>query len=119
MGTCLHKVIFFKKWAIAGLFFFIFVYSTNSKSCRWLVSNRGPLVLEAAALPTETQPLPKRSSYPSSSDAWQIGHGHLLRDQTQGLQMIKQCQSEAIVNRQIKLETQGGSPGLVVKGGDS
>ena len=33
--------------------------------------------------------------------------------------MIKQCQSEAIVNRQIKLETQGGSPGLVVKGGDS
>ena len=28
------------------------------KSCQWLDSNHGPLVLEATALPTETQPLP-------------------------------------------------------------
>ena len=55
-------------WAIPGLFFFIFVFSTHSwqktnvhyinKFCRWLDSNRGPLVLEATALPTEPQPLP-------------------------------------------------------------
>ena len=29
------------------------------KVCRWLDSNRGPLVSEATALPTEPQPLPK------------------------------------------------------------
>ena len=29
-----------------------------NKFCRWLNSNRGPLVLEATALPTEPQPLP-------------------------------------------------------------
>ena len=29
-----------------------------NKSCRWLDSNRGPHVSEAAALPTESQPLP-------------------------------------------------------------
>ena len=28
------------------------------KICRWLDSNRGPLILEASALPTEPQPLP-------------------------------------------------------------
>ena len=37
--------------------------STDSKQmfnkfCRWLDSNRGPLILEATALPTEPQPLP-------------------------------------------------------------
>ena len=29
-----------------------------NKFCRWLDSNRGPLVLEATAQPTEPQPLP-------------------------------------------------------------
>ena len=30
-----------------------------NKSCRWLDSNLGPLVLEATALPTAPQPLPE------------------------------------------------------------
>ena len=52
------------KWAIPGLLFLIFVFSTvnstyvNYKFCRWLRSNCGPLTQEATALPTETQPLP-------------------------------------------------------------
>ena len=47
--------------------FFISVFSTNSyrkywynRSCQWLDSNQGPLVLEATALPTEPQPLPRQ-----------------------------------------------------------
>ena len=54
----------FKKWAIPDLFFFIFVFSVhltvnvNINFCWWLHSNRGPLELEATALPTEPQPLP-------------------------------------------------------------
>ena len=56
---------FFKKWAISGLFFFIFVFSiqlivnTWIKVCWWLDSNRGTLVSEETALPTEPQPLPQ------------------------------------------------------------
>ena len=56
---------FFKKWAIAGLFFVFrlldIVYSKQMfyiKVCRWLDSNCWPLALEAAGLPTEPQPLP-------------------------------------------------------------
>ena len=60
-----RNLFFKKKWAIPGLFLFIFVFSiqlviyklTNEcsiKFCRWLESNRGPLT----ALPTEPQPLP-------------------------------------------------------------
>ena len=70
--TCFREgeeIFFFKKWAIPGLFLFIFVFSiqlviyklTNEcsiKFCRWLESNRGPLVSKATALPTEPQPLP-------------------------------------------------------------
>ena len=63
------KLLFLKR-AIPGLFFFIFrlfntqliVYNNCSiliNFCRWLDSNRGPLVSEATALPTEPQPLPK------------------------------------------------------------
>ena len=56
--------LFFNKWAIPGLFFVYFrlfntVASTQMfhiKVCRWLDSNRGPLVSEATALPTEPQP---------------------------------------------------------------
>ena len=47
--------------------FFNSVFSTNSyrkywynRSCQWLDSNQGPLVLEATALPTEPQPLPRQ-----------------------------------------------------------
>ena len=47
------------------LFFFSFVFSiqltvnnVQFKICRWLYSNRGPLVLETTALPTEPQLLP-------------------------------------------------------------
>ena len=56
---------FYLKWAIPGLFFFIFIFSTQLtknkcliKVCRRLDSNRGSLVSKAAALPTEPQPLP-------------------------------------------------------------
>ena len=35
-----------------------------NKSCRWLDSNSGPLVLEATALPTAPQPLPNYSLSP-------------------------------------------------------
>ena len=58
-------VIFFYKLAIPGLFFLYFrlfniVDSKQmfNKFCQWLDSNRGPLVSEATALPTEPQPLP-------------------------------------------------------------
>ena len=64
-----HKLLVFLIWAIRGLFLFIFVFSiqliinnlTNKcsiKFCRWLESNRRPLVSKATALPTEPQPLP-------------------------------------------------------------
>ena len=58
-----------KIWAIPGLFFFYFFLfniiqltvknKCCIKICRCLDSNRGPLVSEATALPTESQPLPK------------------------------------------------------------
>ena len=68
-GFYVLKNFYFFKWAIPGLFFFIFclfntqliVYNNGSiliNFCRWLDSNRGPLVSEATALPTEPQPLP-------------------------------------------------------------
>ena len=49
------------KISIPGLFFFIFVFSIKLtvNFCRWLDSNRRPLELEATALSTEPQPLPK------------------------------------------------------------
>ena len=59
------KFVFFK-WAISGLFFFIFVslipLTLNLWSLKyrwWLYLNRGPEVLEVTALPTEPQPLPQ------------------------------------------------------------
>ena len=61
-------LFFFKKnWPFPASFFFIssFQYTVDSKQmfninkfCQWLDSNRGPLVSEATALPTEPQPLP-------------------------------------------------------------
>ena len=65
---CIQKLLWlYFKWAFLGLFFFIFASSIHltigSQMLywiirRWLDSNRGPLVLEATALPTEPQPLP-------------------------------------------------------------
>ena len=63
------------KWSIPCLFFFIFVFSTqltvnkcSIKVCRWLDSNRGSLVSEATALPTEpSPPLPKSLLVDSAS----------------------------------------------------
>ena len=59
----------FFKWAVPGLFFSLFSsfqYTADSKQmfnkyinfCRWLDSSCRPLVSEATALPTESQPLP-------------------------------------------------------------
>ena len=44
---------FFLKWAIPGLFLFIFVFSIQM-----IINIRGPLILKATALPFEPQPLP-------------------------------------------------------------
>ena len=59
------SLVFFKKWAILGLFLLLFSSFQISKQvpinvqykfCRWLVSNLGPLESElTAALPTEPQ----------------------------------------------------------------
>ena len=59
---------FLKKWVIPGLFYLFssFRYTVDSKQrfniniffCRWLDSNRVLLVMEATALPTDTQPPP-------------------------------------------------------------
>ena len=61
----ISDLFFKKKWAIPGLFLLIFVFSIqliknkcSIKFCRWLESNRGPLVSKATALPTEPQPRP-------------------------------------------------------------
>ena len=61
----LKWIDFFKKWAIAGLFFFIFVFpiqlTVNNVQYNFFLlldSSLGPLELEATALPTEPQPLP-------------------------------------------------------------
>ena len=61
-------VFYFKKWSIPGLFLFIFVFSIQLTEriyqiWRWLDSNRGPLVSEATALPTESHPLPHDSLF--------------------------------------------------------
>ena len=55
-----------QKWAIPGLFLFIFrlfiqltVNIAQCKFFRWVDTNSGPLFLESTALPTEPQPLPK------------------------------------------------------------
>ena len=70
--TNIRRIYLFKKWAILGLFFFIFVFSIQLtvnkwmsviKVCRWQVSNRGHLALEATALPTEPQPLSKKNIF--------------------------------------------------------
>ena len=57
-------LFFRKRWAIPGLFFFIFVFSISMYN--WQIqffgfqdSNCGSLVSEATALPTEPPPLPK------------------------------------------------------------
>ena len=65
-----NPTFFFKKMGHSGLFFFYFrLFNTiqltvdnkcSIKFCRCLESNRGPLIPEATALPTEPQPLPKK-----------------------------------------------------------
>ena len=65
-GRPLVFQMFFKNGpfpASFSFFFLSFLHTVNSKqmfnkSCRWLDSNPGPLVLEATALPTAPQPLP-------------------------------------------------------------
>ena len=63
--------LFFKKnGPFPGLFFYLFSsfqYSEQTnvqfKFCRWLESNRGPLVSKPTSLPTKPQPLPYFSLY--------------------------------------------------------
>ena len=65
LSNSLQSISFLINGPIPASFFFIFVFSVQLivkswlKFCRWLDSNSGPLVLEATALPTEPQPLPK------------------------------------------------------------
>ena len=61
---------FLKSGPFPASFSFIFVFSIqliinkcSIKFCRWLESNRGPLVLKATALPTAPQPLPYFDSF--------------------------------------------------------
>ena len=61
---------YFLKEPFPASIFFIFVFSIQSivnkfqyKFCRWLDLNRGPLVSEATALPTEPQPLLKSVNF--------------------------------------------------------
>ena len=64
-GNCpyAHRELIFFKWAIPGLFFFIFVFSIQLTVnvqyifCRRLDLNHRPLESEATSLPTEPQPL--------------------------------------------------------------
>ena len=65
LGTSLF-ITFLKKMCHSGpLFHYFRLFNTVdskqlfNKFCRWLDSNRRPLVLEATALPTEPQPLPQ------------------------------------------------------------
>ena len=67
-----HFSVLSKKFGpFQASFFLYFVFSTvnrkyvHCKILRWLDSNRGPLVLEATALPTEPQPLPNFCILPS------------------------------------------------------
>ena len=57
-----YNWLLLKNWAFSGLFFLYFrlfnTVDSTYKFCRWLDSNRGPLVSEATALPTAPQPLP-------------------------------------------------------------
>ena len=83
----LIKILFQKM----GLFFFMFVFSiqltvnnVQYKFRRWLDSNRGPLVSEATALPTESQLLPKNTNYliewalsPSAHQSPTLNHNSL------------------------------------------
>ena len=57
MGHSLPLLCLFLSFQQLTVNFFII------KFCWWLDSNRGHLVLEATALPTKAQPLPKRSWY--------------------------------------------------------
>ena len=63
------------------LFFYFRLFNTvNSKCsinfCLWLDSNRGPLELEATALPTASQPLPWKIIYWISS--WSFRPNYIL-----------------------------------------
>ena len=54
------------------------------KSCQWLDSNRGPLVSEATALPTEPQPHPTSEMFIKSHQFWldeckEAGNGQIKK----------------------------------------
>ena len=73
------EAIYFLKWAIPGLAFFIFVFLKQLeiyKICQWRDDNCRPLVLEATALPTAPQLLPfgVNKSYSSAGTLCLLRH---------------------------------------------
>ena len=77
--------IFVFKWAIHGLFLIYFLLFSiqliecTHNICWWLDSNRGPLVSEATALPTESQPLTSKHLFifVLFSIQWQLWYNRL------------------------------------------
>ena len=79
------------------------MFNINVNFCWWLDSNRGPLVMEVTALPTEPQPLPFFSIFVH----WEKWKGQW--------QMERKYQIVWFINNWFYL---GGSPALVVMVGD-
>ena len=74
---CLSSTLFLKKvghFRPLSLFFVVSIKLTIQmfylKNCRWLESNHGLLVSDAATLPTETQPLQQSLTFNVSIGLW-------------------------------------------------
>ena len=92
-----EHMVFFKNGLFPASFSFLFSsfqYNTihltvnnncSTKICRCLDSNRGPLVSEATALPTEPQPLPKAHVTAMTENTHCRGEHHCVA----GLQFYK------------------------------
>ena len=109
----------FKKVGHSRPLLFIFVFSiqliinklTNKcsiKFCRWLESNRGPLVSKATTLPTEPQPqTPKvmqhfQCNIPSMVDHWASPGVHLLLLKSSISQLCYQLRMFSLREKVIK-----------------
>ena len=102
-----EHMVFFKNGLFPASFSFLFSsfqYNTihltvnnncSTKICRCLDSNRGPLVSEATALPTEPQPLPKFEKCLSRCFGWKVCIVFLRRVEELQEPFIWQTQSKA------------------------